>query len=1024
MPRTEADERAKCKPYLMLSQWDCATLIRTLFSKNFSTQDDNELPDDDLYSSASSTNGSSTLTAGSAYLRSGMASSTAPSLSGTSMTSNIVSSAASFDEPFTRHENSQLPQEDGAKIQESSESDHALRLTRVFYELEAMPIAPDRSPFSRPFDTSDVVILHATGNDGKVSLNPFDTLSSSASHLPENGSRRFSKDANTLDIDRRVLSRAIVRLSDSDDLSFSAQWPDAHVGTSALPVTETASLESRLRYMIVLSQSELDFEAAHFWWKSLQSLKRIASPNRVSFLIDLAQQTIAGTAMTMTTNAQYEAWVFELSECQTNQQKLQERFEDQCNSLRDKMWYMSAVLHSSTYEDARNVTRALRTMARPALPRPSGVTAWAKQRLRTSLGHNRSEEQALNVIAAHDDHGGPSKLASDQVEITSRWLTRHSIENFCKGEERIHRFCFELEKCINRLVGENLLDSPVLWSSSLYQYEKRNYDQNPRQSNHFGVGDSPARQRSYDTFSSLLGPLPQTRNNDGSRSYSSFDSQKESASLQISRGLTTPSLGIGNTLISPGPSNKPYLPSSIASRMSPVLNSSTFSKVISTTEKKRTSKRVFVEKLKRTLLSLLLSDLGQPLWNQGSETDRWITSNISRYPLPNLPDTLVRSSNLGQGTQPDKESRQSDTESTSTLLRPSTLHSLPSEMSEVGSSSDYSSFPYDQAYGKLLAKFSTSPDPYVKFQTLHELVTLAAETFSTLPSQGDSASTPIVENFSSDSRFASIRSAGVPRTKATRLEEVKANCEERRANTIEATSHNFPSVRHNHVPNPSSNYYRPWQKPTKNPLPVLQTIFRNPLFRQKTLFRDLQYIAAFIPSSILDNTPQGESFWSAGLAALSLKEDLCKSMLVHANQIVAYHLTPKNPDGLPNQHLETDLSRTSLADAARLYVITALEGDPTAARELALFYLTHPELVPLVTLPLSKPSETFKAVPTVAGGLDRSSRIGLEANKQEGRGMHPETFAAVFHWMEFAANGGDGDAKAFLKENGVLGRGW
>jgi len=156
-------------------------------------------------------------------------------------------------------------------------------------------------------------------------------------------------------------------------------------------------------------------------------------------------------------------------------------------------------------------------------------------------------------------------------------------------------------------------------------------------------------------------------------------------------------------------------------------------------------------------------------------------------------------------------------------------------------------------------------------------------------------------------------------------------------------------------------------------------------------------------------------------------------MTDNASQILAYHLDSGNgrepirtnpqgrvePPRKTSNLSEADLSQTTLTDAARLYTVSALEGDPTAARELALLYLTHPELVRRVTLPLSKPSEVFRASFASAGG----EKIGRNG-REEGPGLDPLTFAVAFHWMEFAANAGDPDARTFLKENGDLGRGW
>lgn len=143
---------------------------------------------------------------------------------------------------------------------------------------------------------------------------------------------------------------------------------------------------------------------------------------------------------------------------------------------------------------------------------------------------------------------------------------------------------------------------------------------------------------------------------------------------------------------------------------------------------------------------------------------------------------------------------------------------------------------------------------------------------------------------------------------------------------------------------------------------------------------------------------------------------------------------------LPHLHLATSppppvLAGTSLRDAAQLWLITAKEGSVLAARELGLFYLTHPELVPRVTSPFSKAKDVFRGpmvsdhrgsgVPNSGGGGGGGSIVGggggggSTAPAEEG-GLDARTFAVVFHWMEVAANGGDKDARDFLRGNGEL----
>jgi hypothetical protein len=97
-----------------------------------------------------------------------------------------------------------------------------------------------------------------------------------------------------------------------------------------------------------------------------------------------------------------------------------------------------------------------------------------------------------------------------------------------------------------------------------------------------------------------------------------------------------------------------------------------------------------------------------------------------------------------------------------------------------------------------------------------------------------------------------------------------------------------------------------------------------------------------------------------------------------------------------------------------MWTITAREGDPVAERELAIFYLTHPELVDRVTAPLSKPKDTFKAQVMEMHGSGGSGKDGdLERSD-------PATMCVAYHWMELSALGGDELAKKYLRQREEL----
>lgn len=241
---------------------------------------------------------------------------------------------------------------------------------------------------------------------------------------------------------------------------------------------------------------------------------------------------------------------------------------------------------------------------------------------------------------------------------------------------------------------------------------------------------------------------------------------------------------------------------------------------------------------------------------------------------------------------------------------------------------------------------------------------------------------------------------------------------------------------------------------------ILQGLFRDAAIRPKTLFRDLQYIASFVPAALLDKTARGKAFWDAGLAALGLKQDVVRIMVELADDIVAYHTnqraystashtststsatstpatttitnpsssttttnpaqpstssstttttvtsisTPIATPAAPIEPTHDELARYSMSDAARMLTITAREGDAVAARELATFYLTHPDLLPRTTLPLTLPRDVFKEE------LEEVYR-----KKEDRQRCDPMTMCVAHHWMEWSSRAGDALARKYLR---------
>lgn len=1027
--------------HLLLGPQDALSVCRVLFPEDSATSKCDASTYDCPSSAVSSSAGSSTLTSQTIEQRTSTASSNATSFSGVFVSTNALSGETQVFQPG-------LPYGVTPSVEtRSNEHDEATpdlgealsnRVRKLMDELASL--TENSLGGSESAESNEPAILYIKETrDGRnsISMSLLDDVEEESSDmqyhsLPNEESHLLSEGAC------QIITIAIEQLA-QESIPPSENVLDALNATEGTNLrTAISSLESQFKSRMAFSESIHDFTSAHFWWTSLTALRSIPQEMRTRLWQVLAKSIDFKMKHISDMTSRYNSLLYTLSRRNNLRFNRLCTIEGKCEALRDKMWYILDVRHSLPYEAASNVSRALITMAKPPPPRPTGVRAWASHRLKTSIGHDRAQMQTLEALSAHRDFGGPSKLTDQQAEQTSRWLTEHSIENFCKGEERIHRFCLELQRCVNKLVGENLLKSPVLWSSSLYERESQVLGSTSRRPTYSGSPPTGKQESGYGSTSPIvrapsmmfrsLQPLHLTSlTAQGSTSHHQYERLHV---LQDVPAPSPPPLQTGSRFISLGlPNFGSWFTSGMISSSGTVPNETLQSK-----------KQAFLDRLKETVTSLLLSDLGYGLWNLGTETDRWINDNeCLRHESKQTLDTSKESPDPSENSAPDASS-----DITVTMLSPEsgpvpnlsslapftgqepTFSSIGSDPTDTGRISDNQlPFPYEHAYEKLLAKFALSPDPFVKISTLYEMSLLIKSASMAQSSEHVSGFSRFTAPLDEDKRPVT-RGIGKPRTRATKLEEVMANCEERRRQPLTLSS--------TYSASPGPGLFSQYESGVSSPdlVPLFKQIFNNPSLRPKSLFRDLQYIAALVPATVLDHTLEGKAFWDAGLAALMLKEELCKAIVSRANRILEYHLgnsTHRKPSTDTSPRLggyrankDPLLAQTSLTCAARLYAIAALEGDPTAARELALFYLIHPELVPRLTLPLSQPSEVFRSSATSLG-TDRSNRVGPEGKAEE-RGLDPLTFAVAFHWMEFAANGGDPDAKAFLRENSDLGKRW
>ena len=1018
---TDYDEDASAQ-FLMLSPLDIIGLVQALYPSRLSPSSPQEPDPTIIGSDRPSTAGSSTLIAGSSEGGSVLAPSTAPSTAEASVISNKDLGDVSINGPFAQALPSPEPSEAELKKESSRASEVTLKdlpsqLMTLCREIKEI-LAQDKTP-SLVFSNDSWSLIYYSKDGSAVSIG---LRTHTRGRKADRSSLGNRKQARIHDSGGKynILKAAIIKLLSEEERS----------GMDALLILAKATrdkrfhdpLETLIEAAMNKARSNLDFGTSHEWWRTLESYRALlkSNPNCSFFSVvqDVSRDLKTGIAAAAEDAEAYEVQCRSLDRMQQYNQRLLAGINQQRKALRVKMWYTSDVRHSGTYEEALHVTRALRSMATSKRSKhPGSLTNWARQRLRGSAFHERAEAQTLEAITAPKDYGGLSKLADEQVEITSRWMTRESIENFCRGEERIHRFCYEVQRSVGKIAGASLLDNPVLWSSNLFKRERYSFDTQRLSPSAIGppYGTAIASSSpfgfvpSYSPilasqgapprglgFSSSIGRSP-TNNTGGFWS-----------AAQASRPSTgPPSYGIQSPL-PPTPTSPPrtwssnsFSPTSPLHAFAPPLPFSPrfggHRSHLSDESEHTPAKNCFAEDIKRSLCSLLLSDLGYLLWNNGSETDVWtkeyaangnneskgkqVTSEVTG-PLESILNPAARAqSSTYSGNVGHQIGNTNDSGSIPSLLPGSSLQVISTDPMAR-------SFPFFEAYATLLQNMSLTHDPWKKLQLLYELEDLILRS---IQSEESTRSDPLPR----------LRSRSVPRTKATSLEEVIANCTERRAGTIRAKGPKNGHSLLDFVQDAGSVD----AVGTDDMVNTLLSLFRDPELRPKALFRDLQYIAAFIPSETLDQTPQGKAFWDAGLAALALKEDLCESIINRANEITAYHISETKP---LNLSVDNPLASTTLRDAAKLWLITAKEGSPIAARELGLFYLTHPELLPRVTMPFSKAKDVFKSV------MANDFRMG---DKEKGA-LDPVTFAVVFHWMEIAANGGDKDASDFLRGNG------
>ncbi|KAI9825742.1 MAG: hypothetical protein M1826_006926 [Phylliscum demangeonii] len=816
-------------------------------------------------------------------------------------------------------------------------------------------------------------------------------------------------------------------------------------------------------------QGQMDLVKAHLYWECLQTLRALSSSSLAqdghATLVSLLARGRRGSVEKLA------GWIEEdearLFWSQQGQGRLDDhigRLAHRLDRLRDKMWYATHVQHSAVYEEAKNIAVALRAMGQ--LPKTSKTKTpfsfHPRNLTRATAGSlsllQKAEIQVVDLLAARPEQGGLNKLSDEQSDMTDKWLKQQGIARICQGEERIHRFCLEIHRCVGRLTGHDINAAPVLWSSDLYHRDRvvvsGGYQKGDLYLTDWGtlrpVGEDTAgmdawsRTRTEDT--TVGSAFGREARSGASPAHDAAAAKGRPAPIHPMRSATLPSRPtpsrpstVSEPFWSPfhTPAPSPAEPGGLAGPRHAYHRENS---VPRTAERSAPFRDKFLRGLRQTLTELLLADLGAIALNGGSETDAWFSGELGEWCLgqsvakavrhdgdtvhgrPNGPPPAVASPR--GPSQPSDISFPTRLQAPGDLPPTSPLHESRPGGRSVSSSagldlltSPGSAFPYASSFEALVRLFSAQASPFAKLDTLHQLEVMI---LTSLTVGRPTPARPERQRSEASGSVATTAALSPPGSSQT-------------TTTTTPTPTPVPGPDPRRTASGSladGGREAEAEAEAEAVVRTLATLFRDRGLRPKTLFRDLQLIAAMVPRAELASTAaRGRAFQHASLAAIALKEAVCRMMIETADAIVAYQTTTRSlsparrhpPVVVTAAAAATDLPSTSasasasapapapprsardqMGDAAHMLSIAAKEGFAAAQRELAIFYLTHPDLVARSLLPFSRPRDVFKA-------QMMSMHDGDPARSD------PATLCVAYHWLELSSLGGDEVARQNLR---------
>lgn len=372
---------------------------------------------------------------------------------------------------------------------------------------------------------------------------------------------------------------------------------------------------------------------------------------------------------------------------------------DTTRRLRDKMWYIADVRTSALYDGVRSVASALKTMAKPQKPPRTRLAtpSRALNGIKASITnyHLRSETQMLDLLTAPAGYGGRSKFGDDQSKTLAVWMENNSVENLCRGEERIHMLTMEIQRVTDLAIGENstLMASELFASDQPHVFKNRSAAGRPTQQDKSGgldllslCTDMPFRVDATSSVSS------HARSTTSSKDF--LDSWSPCTTNRSAASVWSPVMTEARS------------PSSVTSVESSQTQNAAFFSTKTRADPAQGDDQRSAELLRQSMTSLLISDVANSLFVDGSETDRAFWSDLG-------------------GELSEKH-----------------LRTLANEFDrEQIVTTEAFEFDFEKAFEQLTSRFAATSNPYVKLQLLRDIDTLL-EPYTNAPPAVSSDVTP------------------------------------------------------------------------------------------------------------------------------------------------------------------------------------------------------------------------------------------------------------------------------------------